>query len=50
MGEFFNLTLNNLSNTNLIDLNVISMKPSVIGHFLEYLGFSCFSLKMRPIY
>ena len=43
MGEFFfNLTINNLSNTNLIAFSVIGMKPMPIDYFLEYLGFSCF--------
>ena len=50
MAEVFNLTINNLSNTNLIAFSVISMKPMSIDYFLEYLGFSCFSFKMRPIY
>ena len=46
MEEFFHLTINNLSNTNLIAFSVISMGPSVIDYFLKYLDFSCFfSLK-----
>ena len=46
MEEFFHLTINNLSNTNLIAFSVISMGPRVIGHFLEYLDIHCFySLK-----
>ena len=42
MEEFFHLTINNLSNTNLIAFSVIGMKPMPIDYFLEYLGFSCF--------
>ena len=42
MEEFFHLTINNLSNTNLIAFSVINLGPSVIGHFLEYLDVSCF--------
>ena len=42
MAEVFNLTINNLSNTNLIAFSVIGMKPMPIDYFLEYLGFSCF--------
>ena len=42
MEEFFHLTINSLSNTNLIAFSVISMGPSVIGHFLEYLDIHCF--------
>ena len=46
MEELFYLTINNLSNTNLIAFSVISMGPRVIGHFLEYLDIHCFySLK-----
>ena len=46
MEEFFHLTINNLSNTNLIAFSVISMGPRVISHFLEYLDIHCFySLK-----
>ena len=49
MEEFFHLTINNLSNTNLIAFSVISMGPRVIGHFLEYLDIHCFySLKDTP--
>ena len=36
MEEVFHLTMNNLSNTNWIAFSVISMGPSVIGHFLGY--------------
>ena len=36
MEEVFHLTMNNLSNTNLIAFSVISMGPRVIGHFLQY--------------
>ena len=51
MKEFFYLTINNLSNTNLIAFSVISMGPSVIGYFLEYLDVSCFlGLKISLIY
>ena len=51
MEEFFHLTINNLSNTNLIAFSVISMGPSVIGHFLEYLDVSCFLVsKISLIY
>ena len=42
MEEFFYLTINNLSNTNLIAFSVINGGSSVIGHFLEYIDFSCF--------
>ena len=42
MEEFLHLTIDNLSNTNLIAFSVISMGPSVIGHFLEYLDIHCF--------
>ena len=46
MEEFFHLTINNLSNTNLIAFSVISMGPRFIGHFLEYLDIHWFfSLK-----
>ena len=51
MAEVFNLTINNLSNTNLIAFSVISMGPRVIGHFLEYLAIHCFyNLKIPHIY
>ena len=51
MEEFFHLTINNLSNTNLIAFSVISMGPSIMGHFLEYLDVSCFLvLKISLIY
>ena len=51
MEEFFHLTINNLSNTNLIAFSVINVGPSVIGHFLEYLDVSCFlGLKISLIY
>ena len=42
MEEFFHLTINNLSNANLIAFSVLNVEPSIIGHFLEYLNFSCF--------
>ena len=49
MEEFFHLTINNLSNSNLIAFSVISMGPRAIGHFLEYLDIHCFySLKDTP--
>ena len=35
MEEFFHLTINSLSNTNLIAFSVISMGSSVIGYFLS---------------
>ena len=51
MEEFFHLTINNLSNTNLIAFSVISMGPSIMGHFLEYLDVSCFLVsKISLIY
>ena len=42
MEEFLHLTIDNLSNTNLIAFSVINAGPSIIGHFLEYLDVSCF--------
>lgn len=42
MEEFFHLTIDNLSNTNLIAFRVISIGPRVIGHFLQYLDIHCF--------
>ena len=51
MEEFFHLTINNLSNTNLIAFSVIGMGPSIMGHFLEYLDVSCFLVsKISLIY
>ena len=51
MEEFFHLTINNLSNTNLIAFSVISRGPSAIGHFLEYLDVSWFLVsKISLIY
>ena len=51
MEELFHLTINNLSNTNLIVFNIISMEPSVIDYFLEYLDVSCFLVsKISLIY
>ena len=51
MEEFFHLTINNLSNTNLIAFSVLNVEPSIIGHFLEYLNVSCFlASKISLIY
>ena len=51
MEEFFHLTINSLSNTNLIAFSVINVGPSIIRHFLEYLDVSCFLIsKISLIY
>ena len=50
MEEFFHLTINSLSNTNLIASSVINV-ASIIRHFLEYLDVSCFLIsKISLIY